>query len=338
MFTRCIGTRRLAALAILASSITIVSPAVAQQPRPEQIETIRQACRSDFVSHCSSIQPGGPEALQCLQRNAAQLSPACSSAINAAAPSSDQSRPETATPQPQRAQAIAQDQLSAMRGACTLNDFMSHCSWIEPSSPELLQCLRANAAQLSPACQTAVSASPTATPTPVSVPVVATTSPPADVAQPAFAPAAPHPPVTAKRPSAKQMSAIRSACRSDFISRCSGVQPGGSAALQCLERHKGELSQPCQGAIAALGGTATGANVGEATAPASGAQPTATESFPVRRLQPREALAILRACSADSRNLCAGTPRGGGGLIACLASNASQLGPQCRTALAAARN
>jgi hypothetical protein len=134
------------------------------------------------------------------------------------------------------------------------------------------------------------------------------------------------------------MNAIRSACRSDFISRCSGVQPGGSAALQCLERNKAELSQPCRGAMTALGGTATGANVGEATAPASGTPAAARESFPVGRLQPREALAILRACSADSRSLCGGTPRGGGRLIACLASNASQLGLQCRTALAAARD
>lgn len=337
MFARCSGAQRLAALAVLASTVPIMGPAAAQQPGPEQIETVRQACRSDFVSHCSSVQPGGPEALQCLQRNAAQLSAACSNAITAAAPSSDQPPPEAATPLPQRAQTISQDQLSAMRRACTLNDFMSHCSWIEPSSAELLQCLRANAAQLSPACRTAVSASPTAAPTPIAAPVVATPSPPADVATPPFAPATPQPSVTAKRPSAKQMSAMRSACRSDFISRCSGVQPGGSAALQCLERNKAELSQPCQGAIAALGGTATGANVGEASAPASGT-PAATRSFPVRRLQLREELAILRACSGDSRNLCAGTPRGGGRLIACLASNASQLGPQCRTALAVARD
>jgi hypothetical protein len=328
----------LAALAILASLVATTGPAAAQQPSPEQIGSIRQACRSDFVSHCSSVQPGGPEALQCLQRNAAQLSAACSSAIAAAVPGSDQSRPETGAPQPQQAQAASQDQLSAMRGACTLSDFMSHCSWIEPSSPELLLCLRANAAQLSPACRTAVSAGAVAAPAPVSAPVVASPSPPADVAAPTAVPAPPKPSVTAKRPSAKQMSAIRSACRSDFISRCSGVQPGGSAALQCLERIKAELSPPCQDAIASLGATATGANAVEATAPAALAPPPAAESFPLRRLPLREQIFILRACSADSRSLCAGIPAGGGRLMACLASNASQLGPECRTALAAARN
>jgi hypothetical protein len=71
--------------------------------------------------------------------------------------------------------------------------------------------------------------------------------------------------------------------------------------------------------------------------PVSGAPPAATEPFPIRRLPLREQLAILRACSADSRALCGGTPPGGGHLIACLAGNASQLGPQCRNALAAAR-
>ncbi len=335
MLARCRGARRLAALAILASQVAILNPAAAQQPRPERIEAIRQACRSDFVSHCSGVQPGGPEALQCLQRNVSQLSAACSGAISAAAPSSVQARPEIATtPQPQQAQTTQQDQLGAARAACTLNDFMSHCSWIEPSSPELLLCLRANAAQLSPACRTAVSASPTATPTPIPAPAQ---PPPADVAAPSSAPAAPQASAAAKRPSSKQISAIRYACRSDFISHCSGVKQGGSAALQCLERNKAVLSQPCQGAIAALGETVPGADAGEVPAPGAGAPPAATESFPVRRLRLREELAILRACSADARNLCAGTPRGNGRLIGCLASNRSQLGPQCRTALAAAR-
>jgi hypothetical protein len=75
-----IGARKLAALAVLASPMAMVNLVAAQQPSPEQIEKIRQACRADFILHCSGVQPGGREAPLCLERNAAQLSPACAPA------------------------------------------------------------------------------------------------------------------------------------------------------------------------------------------------------------------------------------------------------------------
>ncbi len=340
MSPRRVNACRLAALAVLASPFAMVIPTMAQQPSPEQIETIRQACRSDFMSHCSGVQPGGREALQCLERNAAQLSPACGSAVGAVtavAPNPEPARPAVAAPQPQPSQASEQDQLGAVRKACTLDDFMSHCSWIQPGNPELLLCLRANAAQLSAGCQTALGASPAAAPpAPVAAqpPAAAAAPPPAAVAvpPPAPAPAAPRPTAAAKQPSAKQISAIRAACRSDFMSHCSGVQPGSRDALQCLERNKTEVSQRCQGALAALGESAPGAAANPAASPAP------TESLPVRRLRPREEFGILRACAADARDLCGGTPPGGGRIIGCLARNAAQLNPQCRAALAEARN
>ncbi len=60
--------------------------ASAQQPTPEQIAAIRQSCRSDFMSHCAGVQPGGREALQCLKRNAASVSAPCKSALDAVGP------------------------------------------------------------------------------------------------------------------------------------------------------------------------------------------------------------------------------------------------------------
>src|SRR5450631_1439307 len=92
-FARRIGAREVAALAVLAWPMGMADPAAAQ-PSPEQIETIRQACRSDFIAHCTSVQPGGREALQCLERNAAQLSTECSSAVSAVVPKPD-TKPET---------------------------------------------------------------------------------------------------------------------------------------------------------------------------------------------------------------------------------------------------
>ena len=41
----------------------------------------------------------------------------------------------------------------------------------------------------------------------------------------------------AQQPTPAQQNAIKSACRSDFMAQCSGVQPGGQAALSCLQQH-----------------------------------------------------------------------------------------------------
>src|SRR5262249_56586577 len=116
-------------------------------------------------------------------------------------------------------------------------------------------------------------------------PAASVPPPPAAAAAPPAAPVAPPAPTAAKRPNAKQISAIRAACRSDFIAHCSGVQPGTRDALLCLERNKAAVSRSCQGALAALGGGGAGADVGpEAEAPAAAPEP---ESLPVRNLGPR---------------------------------------------------
>jgi hypothetical protein len=344
MWSLRIGACGLALLALSVLPVAMTDRVSAQQPTPEQIEAVRENCRSDFISHCSGVQPGGREALQCLQRNAAQLSSGCSSAVGAVAPNPEPVNAASAASSPQPPQPTDQDQLAAVRRACTLDDVASHCSWIQVTNPELLLCLRANAAALSPACQAVLrvapaTAAPTLAPTvtppaPPAAPTVATTPPPAPVASPSPPPTAAKGTTAPAQPSAKQISAIRSSCRSDFMSRCSGVQPGTREALECLERNKASVSRPCQAALAAVGGNATGATPSsESAAPAAMTSPTAPESFPVRRLAPRQELGILRACAADVRSLCDGTTPGGGRIIACLARNASQLSPQCRGAL-----
>jgi hypothetical protein len=72
----------------------VAAPAYAQQPTPAQQSAIRDACRSDFMSNCPGVQPGGSAALACLQQNAAKASPGCQQALGAvAAPSAAQARP-----------------------------------------------------------------------------------------------------------------------------------------------------------------------------------------------------------------------------------------------------
>jgi Cysteine rich repeat len=350
----CLGVRAVAALAVLMLPTAMAGPAAAQ-PSPEEIAAIRQACRSDFISHCSGVQPGGREALQCLERNAAQLSTECSSAVGAvAAPKAEtETKPEAqqpaaaaATP-PQPSRPSAQDELAAVQQACTIKDFMSHCSWIQPGNPELLLCLRANAAELSPACQNVVRGPAGATPPVAAAPPVtappAAPPPPAAIAIPAPAapPAPPRSAAAPKRPTAKQTSAIRAACRSDFISHCAGVQPGGRDALMCLERNQAEVSPSCQTALAAIGGGATGPGASSPGAPGLGAAipdagaPAAppTDRLLIPRLPLRAEIMILRVCAADHRNLCGDVPPGGGRILGCLARNAPRLMPECRAVL-----
>ena len=331
--------------------------ALAQQPTQAQREAIRESCRSDFMANCSNTEPGGKDALECLMRNDAKLSAACKTAVEAVAPapaaptvsptSAASAAPAAASPTPQPAAAQSQeDQLKLVRQTCTLNDFAAHCSWIAPSSPELLLCLKANAAELSPACQKVVEALPAA------AKPAATAAPPAEISRPASpstkpvstpkpvrtsAPSSPAPAQTAtaaKKPTSQQLGAIRAACRSDFMAHCSGVQPGGAAALQCLQKNSTLLSAACHSAVAAIDRNApTSHSAAPAATPAA---PAIASLGPMPPMRPRMALAILRICDADQRSLCSGVEPGAGRLISCLSENAASLSPRCYAALSAA--
>jgi hypothetical protein len=232
----------------------------AQAPTQAQRDAIRAACRSDFMANCSGVQPGGKEAFECLLRNDAKLSPSCQAAVNAATPkpaeAAEPAAPATAVPAQsetappaakverappgiQVAPAEAQnDALKTVQQACTLNDFVAHCSWIAPSNPEILLCLKGNAADLSPNCQAAVRALPAAPP-----PAAATPAEPPRQAAPAKKPTEPKPAEPARAstppapaapatsaaapaaPTAQQKAAIRAACRSDSCPAAQACSP-----------------------------------------------------------------------------------------------------------------
>jgi hypothetical protein len=59
-------------------------------------------------------------------------------------------------------------------------------------------------------------------------------------------------PAFSQAPTDAQRSAIRSACRSDYIAHCSSVPPGGMASLQCLQKNMSSLSSSCQTAVRAV--------------------------------------------------------------------------------------
>jgi hypothetical protein len=81
-------------------------------------------------------------------------------------------------------------------------------------------------------------------------------------------------PVYAQQPTAAQQSAIRDACRSDFMANCSGVQPGGAGALACLQQSAAKVSPACQQALQAV-------SAPTATAPSNASPPAAAAASPV---------------------------------------------------------
>jgi hypothetical protein len=245
------------------------------------------------------------------------------------------------------AQQPTSEQRDAIRAACR-SDFMANCSGVQPGGKDALGCLVRNSGKLAPACRTAVDAiaakpAAPAAAAPAPAPAAGESSPPPSSSppspltktkQPAAAPQAAPAAVAAapQKATPQQQSAIRAACRSDFMARCAGVQPRGAAALQCLQRNSAQLSPSCQSAVAAIGGSAAPVP----SAPPAAAAPAVAPLGPMPMMRPREALAILRICDADQRTLCGNVPFGDGRVISCLAANAQSLSPSCYAALSAA--
>jgi len=250
-----------------------------------------------------------------------------------------------ATAAPAFAQAPSQAQRDAIKSQCR-SDYMAHCSSVPPGGEASLQCLQKNMSSLSSSCQSAVraveapaatTAKPAETAAPkAAAPAAATTTAP-KAAEPKAAAATPAP---AGQPTSAQISAIRSACRSDYPKVCAGVPTGGAPALQCLEKNKAKLSAGCEKAVSAASGGAA-----PAAAPAAGASPAAAGAaaaaapaapavIVLRPMRPREELFVLRsACGADVRSICGGVQPGGGRIVQCLATNAAQLSPACKDVL-----
>src|SRR5437763_4445209 len=109
-----------------------------------------------------------------------------------------------ATAAPAFAQAPSQAQRDAIKSQCR-SDYMAHCSSVPPGGEASLQCLQKNMSSLSPGCASAVRA--------VEAPAAA--APKAETA-PATPKTESAPATATKQPSSAQVSAIRSACRSDY--------------------------------------------------------------------------------------------------------------------------
>ena len=146
----------------------------------------------------------------------------------------------------------------------------------------------------------------------------------------------------AQQSSDAKISAVKSACRGDYMNVCAGVPTGTQKSLQCLQDHSQQVSAGCQSALAALSAPAAASSASStapsaASAPSTSAAPSAPAAGSAPQMTPREQARLLRTdCSSDFQKFCAGTPLGGGRAMACLKDHASGLSALCRSALMAA--
>lgn len=269
------ASRRSALLA--AALFATATGAFAQAPSEAQKSAIRSACRSDFMTHCASVTPGGVEAYQCLKKNMSSLSSGCQTAVRAvepaaapkteAAPAATKSeaapkietapaapkaqaapvsppaepaKPAAAAAAPKAAPAKqpSSAQVSAIKSACR-GDYPKVCASVPPGGAAALECLEKNKARVSPSCQSALSAASAGAATPA--------APGAAAAAPAAAPT-----TLVLRPlrPREELFVARSACGADIRTICAGVEAGGGRIIQCLASNAASLSPACREVLA----------------------------------------------------------------------------------------
>jgi cysteine rich repeat protein len=139
----------------------------AKKPNSNQIAALRSACRSDYQKVCADVPTGGAAALQCLEKNKANLSANCQKAVNAAggtaAPAAGTASPDAKTASPGATSATPpppvltlrpmrpREVLFVLNSACG-SDVRTLCAGVPPGGGRIMQCLAAQAASLSPAC------------------------------------------------------------------------------------------------------------------------------------------------------------------------------------------
>ena len=170
-------------MATLAAMATFCLSAVAVQAAPTQAQqdAIRASCQSDYRTYCASVPTGGSAALQCLEKNVANLSSPCQQAVRAATGGSSSSSSSSSTPPASTTTAPAESggsatttapasgaatasgaptviviqpgqEIALMRQACGA-DYRAHCAGVRIIGGGAVSCLVSHAASLSPACK-----------------------------------------------------------------------------------------------------------------------------------------------------------------------------------------
>jgi hypothetical protein len=126
-------------------------------PSPEQMSALKFTCRHDFGRVCKGVAPGGSEALNCLQENAARLSPNCRTSLADIAAS----LPAGAMPPPPAAPVVRSPETGGpvdavvMVRACKL-DLIRFCRHVAMGEHRKIACLMEHMPKLTVRCRTAL--------------------------------------------------------------------------------------------------------------------------------------------------------------------------------------
>jgi len=306
------GARR---LAIATLALAAVSGGALAQITSEQQSAIRSNCRSDFTSKCKGVTPGGKEALQCLQKNVADLAPGCKAAVSATLPAPAPVAAKPAEPPPAPAApppaAAPPPQAPAAAPPAAAPPPPAQPAMAPPPAAKPQQAQKPAAPPKQPAAAAA------AAPKQAAAAPAAAPPPPAPLPAPAAAA-----PTAAPLPSDQQMKAVAFTCRREFADNCRGVKPGGAEAIDCLHRNAAKLTPDCMLSLADLG---------DAMPPAAGPRLPAQTRAPNA---PIVMTAVIgRACMRDLLLHCRDAKVGEGRKIDCLLERGPTLAPLCRAAL-----
>jgi hypothetical protein len=209
-------------IAVLGVTISVFAADAQAQITDAQKSAIRSSCRSDFMASCSSVTPGGVEALQCLQRNESKLSGSCRSAVSATTAAEKPAAPPAAAP------AAASTAAPAAKPA--------------PAKPTA-----------APKPTTASAPPAAGTQQPAKKPPAARTTPKATTAAVPAAPADAGPPPPPPLPNWTQipprfeLQVVRS-CRPEVRTICA-LPAGGGRILNCLATNQANVSAGCSDAL-----------------------------------------------------------------------------------------
>ncbi len=212
-----------------AALIAISATAHAQSATKAQQDAIRANCRSDFMRNCSSVTPGGREALMCLEQNKAKLSAGCKGAVDAV---SAATAPKPTAPVEAKPQAAPTPPAAAPAATAPAE------------KPAPVATAPAAPAPKKPAAKPVPAPKAAAAPARPSAPPAAAPAAPVAVSPPTTAPE------TARRPTLGEAMLIRRFCANDYRVLCKGTQIGGGRALKCLADNAPALSPGCKSAMA----------------------------------------------------------------------------------------
>jgi hypothetical protein len=230
---RLVGTRFVCALALGA----IVCGSAAAQVTPEQQSALRANCRSDFMSKCSGVTPGGKEALTCLQTHVSTLSAGCKAAVSAtlpkptpvvAAPAAPVAAPPAAkveTPAPPVPAPKA-----ATQPAVQTPPPPQPATVTKPAAPKVAKPAPPKPAQTKPD-----------QPKPAVPPPQAASAPPHTITPPP----APPPP----RAGVVDAAVMLRACKLDMVRYCGNAGIGDGRKLACLNENASRLTIRCRTAL-----------------------------------------------------------------------------------------